>query len=312
MHAKGLTKDQYAMNHPAGAPGASYPLAPAGPATTTHPMCKSAGPLRRSGDLTRRPPRGGSRPGNSRAAPFCASALSERRAPVPATSPTLPPRDPLAPPPAGRIGKRLLLRVRDVMKTTDLPCCTPDQNGLAALVQLAVRADTPPCSPLPCPSIPRSLPPRLVPSPPRAASTCSRLSAGQGPWGACPATLPSHNDLLPPAQGSSKGSGCLLVLDSERRLLGTLSDGDLRRALAKTGEAALQLTVKELMNFKKPFPRTVAADMMARGFALCGGWVVAEDAQGKRCWGRCAVPFPARPADGLARAPRLPRRRSTP
>lgn len=70
-------------------------------------------------------------------------------------------------------------------------------------------------------------------------------------------------------QGSSKGSGCLLVLDEDKRLLGTLSDGDLRRALAKTGEAALSLTVMELMNFKKPFPRTVTSDMMAR--AQAGG-----------------------------------------
>ena len=56
----------------------------------------------------------------------------------------------------------------------------------------------------------------------------------------------------------------MLVLDEEQRLLGTLSDGDLRRALAAQGEAALALTVDKLMNYNKPFPRTVTADLMAR------------------------------------------------
>ena len=53
--------------------------------------------------------------------------------------------------PAGRIGKRLVLKVADVMKIDGLPCCTPSQNGLAALVQLAVC----PCALLPCARAPR-------------------------------------------------------------------------------------------------------------------------------------------------------------
>lgn len=92
-----------------------------------------------------------------------------------------------------------------------------------------------------------------------AGSTVAR-SAQPPPRTPSPSLLPPSH---PHHQGSSKGSGCLLVLDADRRLLGTLSDGDLRRALARTGEAALELTVLELMNFKKPFPRTVTAETMA-------------------------------------------------
>mmetsp|Transcript_22229 Transcript_22229/g.26696 ORF Transcript_22229/g.26696 Transcript_22229/m.26696 type:complete len:342 (+) Transcript_22229:148-1173(+) len=103
--------------------------------------------------------------------------------------------------PAGRIGKRLVLRVSDVMKSGNvLPLATPGQNGLSALVQLA---------------------------------------------------------------GSSKGCGCLLVVDDSQRLLGTLSDGDLRRALTKYGEEALVMCVMELMNFEKSYPMTATSDMMA-------------------------------------------------
>ena len=53
------------------------------------------------------------------------------------------------------------------------------------------------------------------------------------------------------------------MVDDTRQLCGTLSDGDLRRALAASGEAALTLTVSELMNFNKPFPRFVCPDEMA-------------------------------------------------
>lgn len=56
-------------------------------------------------------------------------------------------------------------------------------------------------------------------------------------------------------------------MDDAQQLLGTLSDGDLRRALAAKGEAALSLTVDELMNFNKPFPRTVGGDDMVRAQA---------------------------------------------
>ena len=96
--------------------------------------------------------------------------------------------------PAGRIGKRLVLCVEDVMKPWDtLPLIKPCDHGMQALVCFA---------------------------------------------------------------SESKGCGCLVVVDDERKLLGTLADADLRRALAKRGEEALSLSVQELMNFNKSYPRT--------------------------------------------------------
>jgi arabinose-5-phosphate isomerase len=96
--------------------------------------------------------------------------------------------------PAGRIGKRLILSVKEVMKPREtLPVVKPDDNGMQALVS---------------------------------------LSSG------------------------SKGCGCLLVVDENGRLLGTLADADLRRALATKGETALSLSVRQLMNFNKSYPRT--------------------------------------------------------
>jgi len=103
--------------------------------------------------------------------------------------------------PAGRIGKRLVLRVADVMKPWgELPLVKPDMNGVQALVAMA---------------------------------------------------------------GTSKGCGCLLVVDDERRLLGTFSDADLRRALTKNGQDALQMAVRALMNYDKEYPRTTTAGAMA-------------------------------------------------
>ena len=46
-------------------------------------------------------------------------------------------------------------------------------------------------------------------------------------------------------------------------LLGTFSDADLRRALTQNGEEVLSLPVKDLMNYKKEFPRTTTVDAMA-------------------------------------------------
>jgi len=97
--------------------------------------------------------------------------------------------------PAGRIGKRLVLNVSDIMLNYgQLPLVTPNDHGMEALVRLA---------------------------------------------------------------GSSKGCGCLLVVDEQNKLLGTFSDADFRRALAHKGERALSLPVKELMNYRKAYPRTV-------------------------------------------------------
>jgi CBS-domain-containing membrane protein len=58
----------------------------------------------------------------------------------------------------------------------------------------------------------------------------------------CPAA--AGMEALVQMAGTSKGCGCLLVVDDHRTLLGTLSDGDLRRALTKSGQGVLALTVK--------------------------------------------------------------------
>ena len=47
---------------------------------------------------------------------------------------------------------------------------------------------------------------------------------------------------------TSKGCGCLLVIDEEYHLLGTFTDGDLRRTLKASGEAIFKLTVGEMCN----------------------------------------------------------------
>mmetsp|Transcript_4137 Transcript_4137/g.8487 ORF Transcript_4137/g.8487 Transcript_4137/m.8487 type:complete len:348 (-) Transcript_4137:650-1693(-) len=103
--------------------------------------------------------------------------------------------------PAGRIGKRLVMKVKDIMKEGKQVCkCTPGENGLAAL---------------------------------------STMAANPNSGGVC------------------------MVVDANDCLLGTLADGDLRRALAAKGKSILDLPVKELMNFAKQFPHTVPSSMMA-------------------------------------------------
>ncbi|KAK8669134.1 hypothetical protein V6N13_106572 [Hibiscus sabdariffa] len=59
---------------------------------------------------------------------------------------------------------------------------------------------------------------------------------------------------------TSKGCGCLLVIDDEYGLLGTCTDGDLRRTLDANGEAIFKLTVGEMCNRE---PRTIGPDAMA-------------------------------------------------
>lgn len=86
--------------------------------------------------------------------------------------------------PAGRIGKRLMLHVSDVMISGNaLPIVRPDLKVVDTLVEL-----------------------------------------------------------------SGKGCGCVLVTDSENKLLGTFTDGDLRRTLQNRGSSALQLEVSEVMS----------------------------------------------------------------
>ncbi|KAJ4838523.1 putative arabinose 5-phosphate isomerase [Turnera subulata] len=98
--------------------------------------------------------------------------------------------------PAGRIGKSLIFKVKDVMKKQDeLPVCKEQDLIMDQLVEL-----------------------------------------------------------------TSKGCGCLLVIDSEYRLIGTFTDGDLRRTLKASGEGIFKLTVGQMCNRK---PRTIGPDAMA-------------------------------------------------
>ncbi|KAF5741842.1 sugar isomerase domain-containing family protein [Tripterygium wilfordii] len=86
--------------------------------------------------------------------------------------------------PAGRIGKSLIFKVKDVMKKQDeLPVCQEGDLIMDQLVEL-----------------------------------------------------------------TSKGCGCLLVIDEERYLIGTFTDGDLRRTLKASGEGIFKLTVGEMCN----------------------------------------------------------------
>ena len=101
--------------------------------------------------------------------------------------------------PAGRIGKRLILKVRDIIKggVEALPMVEGSSKVVDVLVEL-----------------------------------------------------------------SSKGKGCVLVVDSKEsmRLQGVFTDGDLRRSLQKNGEGTLSTPVEKLMISS---PRTIDADAMA-------------------------------------------------
>ncbi|GMG99576.1 hypothetical protein Nepgr_001416 [Nepenthes gracilis] len=98
--------------------------------------------------------------------------------------------------PAGRIGKSLIFKVKDVMKKQeDLPVCKEGDLIMDQLVEL-----------------------------------------------------------------TSKGCGCLLVIDDYYHLIGTFTDGDLRRTLKASGEGIFKLTVGEMCNRN---PRTIGPDAMA-------------------------------------------------
>ncbi|XP_073284122.1 probable arabinose 5-phosphate isomerase [Primulina huaijiensis] len=98
--------------------------------------------------------------------------------------------------PAGRIGKTLIFKVKDLMKKgEELPICREGDLIMDQLVEL-----------------------------------------------------------------SSKGCGCLLVIDNDYHLLGTFTDGDLRRTLKASGEGIFKLTVGEMCNRN---PRTISPDAMA-------------------------------------------------
>lgn len=59
---------------------------------------------------------------------------------------------------------------------------------------------------------------------------------------------------------SSKRAGCLLVVNRENQLQGIFTDGDLRRALQKHGDALLQKPLEEVMT---PKGRTIGPDVLA-------------------------------------------------
>ncbi|MED6110771.1 putative arabinose 5-phosphate isomerase [Stylosanthes scabra] len=98
--------------------------------------------------------------------------------------------------PAGKIGKSLIFKVKDLMKKEDeLPICKESDLIMDQLVEL-----------------------------------------------------------------TSKGCGCLFVIDDGRRLIGTFTDGDLRRTLKASGQGIFKLTVGEMCNRK---PRTIGPEAMA-------------------------------------------------
>ncbi|KAG0472215.1 hypothetical protein HPP92_016761 [Vanilla planifolia] len=98
--------------------------------------------------------------------------------------------------PAGKIGKSLIFKVRDLMKTHEhLPLCKEEDMIMDQLTEL-----------------------------------------------------------------TSKGCGCLLVIDGDHHLIGTFTDGDLRRTLKASGEGIFKLTVGEMCNRS---PRTIRPEAMA-------------------------------------------------
>ncbi|KAK4744093.1 hypothetical protein SAY87_010405 [Trapa incisa] len=98
--------------------------------------------------------------------------------------------------PAGKIGKSLIFKVKDIMKKQqELPVCREGDLIMEQLVEL-----------------------------------------------------------------TSKGCGCLLVIDEAYHLIGTFTDGDLRRTLKASGEGIFKLTVGEMCNRN---PRTTSPETMA-------------------------------------------------
>ena len=77
------------------------------------------------------------------------------------------------------------------------------------------------------------------------------------PWQVLPLVSPDERGIhvLAKLAKESKGCHCLLVVDAGRNLLGSISDADFRRALLKVGTRSLDMTVSELMNFQKSYPR---------------------------------------------------------
>lgn len=47
---------------------------------------------------------------------------------------------------------------------------------------------------------------------------------------------------------TSKGCGCLLIVSDKNHLIGTFTDGDLRRTLKASGEGIFKMAVGEMCN----------------------------------------------------------------
>uniref|UniRef100_N1R0I6 Uncharacterized protein n=1 Tax=Aegilops tauschii TaxID=37682 RepID=N1R0I6_AEGTA len=156
MEARRLTRDQYASNHPAGKIGKTLifkgEVCPFGLAPVTSTAIQMV-----FGDTV-------------------VAAIMEARRLT---------RDQYASNhPAGKIGKTLIFKVKDVMKKqNELPLCKEGDMIMDQLTEL-----------------------------------------------------------------TSKGCGCLLVVDDEYHLIGTFTDGDLRRTLKASGPAIFSLTVGEMCN----------------------------------------------------------------
>lgn len=104
--------------------------------------------------------------------------------------------------PAGKIGRRLTLRVRDLMlKGNDVPLCKPTDKLVDTLVEL-----------------------------------------------------------------SNKRCGCVMIVDTETKLLGIFTDGDLRRALQKLGSKILEATMLEVMTKTARFVQS--SEMASEALAL--------------------------------------------
>ncbi|NGX43130.1 MAG: Arabinose 5-phosphate isomerase KdsD [Chlamydiae bacterium] len=98
--------------------------------------------------------------------------------------------------PAGRIGRRISMKVKDLMLSGScIPTCTPDAKLVDTLLEL-----------------------------------------------------------------TNKQCGCVLVTDTQKKLLGIFTDGDLRRALQQKGGQALESPLQELM---VPVPRWIGPDKLA-------------------------------------------------
>ena len=94
-----------------------------------------------------------------------------------------------------------------------------------------------------------------------------RLKAGDVmiPWQELPLVKSASNGLsvLVEFASKSKGYGCVLVVDDQRQLQGTISDADFRRAFVRIGQQSIHMPTGELMNFSKKFPRTCSVDDLA-------------------------------------------------